>query len=438
MANSEHLSKLKEDVEAWNQWAKESLGDVSPLFTAHFWKPDLSEADLSGTSLIGANLLNADLSKANLSKANLSGAFLQCANLIGANLWNADLSNACLSGAFLRNTDLRKAKLNEADLHGSDLGEANLVEASLCRANLGDADLSHAILRWANLSEAILTSAGLTEAHLQRVNFHRANLRGANLVFASLSGANLSSADLRGADLSEADLRSADLSGADLAGVNLSGASLVRTNLESANLTDCRVYGVSVWDVRLEGAIQSNLVITRTAEPTIQVDNLEVAQFVYLLLNNERIRHVIDTITSKVVLILGRFTAERKAVLDAIREELRKRDYLPILFDFQKPDSKNLTGTVMTLANMARFIIADLTDPNSIPYELGRVVPNTKVPVQAIILDDRHEFPMFNDLLDYRWVLPPYRYQSEEALLASLSERVIAPAEAKVIELRQK
>lgn len=54
----------------------------------------------------------------------------------------------------------------------------------------------------------------------------------------------------------------------------------------------------------------------------ITVDNLEVAQFIYLLLNNEKIRQVIDTITSKVVLILGRFTDERKSVIDAIREEL--------------------------------------------------------------------------------------------------------------------
>jgi hypothetical protein len=35
---------------------------------------------------------------------------------------------------------------------------------------------------------------------------------------------------------------------------------------------------------------------------------------------------VIDAITSKLVLILGRFTPERKTILDAIRDELRKRD----------------------------------------------------------------------------------------------------------------
>jgi hypothetical protein len=64
------------------------------------------------------------------------------------------------------------------------------------------------------------------------------------------------------------------------------------------------------------------------------------------------------------VLILGRFTDERKAILDALREELRKRDYLPILFDFEVPTTRE---TVFLLARMARFIIADLTDRAASP-----------------------------------------------------------------------
>jgi len=59
------------------------------------------------------------------------------------------------------------------------------------------------------------------------------------------------------------------------------------------------------------------------------------------------------SVCQQVVLILGRFTPERKVVLDAIRDELRKRDYLPVLFDFEKPANKDLTGTISTLANMA-------------------------------------------------------------------------------------
>jgi hypothetical protein len=57
---------------------------------------------------------------------------------------------------------------------------------------------------------------------------------------------------------------------------------------------------------------------------------------------------------------------------------------VPILFDFEKPANQNVTGTVLTLARLARFIIADLTDPSSIPYELGRIIPNTKCPFEKV------------------------------------------------------
>ena len=139
------------------------------------------------------------------------------------------------------------------------------------------------------------------------------------------------------------------------------------------------------------------MVVTSYGEPEITVDNIEVAQFVYLLLYNPKIRDVIDTIGRKAVLILGRFTPERKAVLDALREELRKRDYVPILFDFDKPASQDLTATVSTLAHLARFIIADLSDPSSIPYELATVVPTTPIPVQPILFSSCSEFAMFQD-----------------------------------------
>jgi Pentapeptide repeats (8 copies) len=201
---------------------------------------------------------------------------------------------------------------------------------------------------------------------------------------------DLIDANLRETELSRANLMGADLSGADLFGSNLNGAQLVETNLIDATLTDCRIYGISAWNVKLsERTKQQGLIITRAQEPEITVDDLEVAQFVYLLLDNEKIRRVIDTITSKVVLILGRFTPERKAVLDAIREELRNRHYVPILFDFDVPAGRDITETVSLLARMARFIIADLTDPSSIPKELEAIVPQLAVPVQPLLEGDR-------------------------------------------------
>jgi hypothetical protein len=138
------------------------------------------------------------------------------------------------------------------------------------------------------------------------------------------------------------------------------------------------------------------------------------------------------------VLILGRFTDERKAVLDALREELRKRDYLPILFDFDVPATRDITETVSLLARMARFIIADLTDPSSIPQELQAIVPHLAKPIQPLLEGASRPYAMFKDYRMYDWVLPVHRYEGLDPLLATLAEKVIAPAEEKVKDLRRR
>lgn len=281
----------------------------------------------------------------------------------------------------------------------------------------------------------------LSDTTLIGASLNSANLSGTDLWNADLSGASLSNTNLSDANLSYADLKGADLSGADL-----TRAVFVETNLKGATLTRCSIYGISAWNVKLEEAKQDSLVITPDDEPTITVDNLKIAQFIYLLLNNKEIRDVIDTITSKVVLILGRFTNERKVVLDALRDELRRQNYSPILFDFEKPSNRDLTETVSTLAHLARFIIVDLTDPSSAPHEVATIIPQTVVPVQPLltlqplIIDgkavERREYAMFEDLRRrYHWVLPTFRYQDTADLIASLQEYIIDPAERKAKEL---
>jgi uncharacterized protein YjbI with pentapeptide repeats len=388
MANQKHLDIIKQSVETWNQWREEHT-EV---------KPDLR----------GANLSGALLSEANLSEANLTRAYLSAANLTRADLSAANLTRADLTRAVLRGANLRGANLSAAYLWGAFLSGADLRGANLTRAAHNGADLSGADLR----------SADLNEAH-----FYGANLRGA---------------DLREATLNHTDLTRADLTRADLRGADLTRAALVETNLTGATLTQCSIYGISVWRVQLEGAKQDNLVITSKDEPTITVDNLNIAQFLYLLLNNAEIRDAIDTIAKKAVLILGRFTSERKAVLDALREALRIHGYLPILFDFDKPASKTITETVSTLAHLARFVIADITDAKSIPQELMAIVPTLpSLAVQPLILASQHEFGMFEYFTRFPWVLPLYRYADEGSLLQSLQEKVITPAEQKAKELEK-
>ena len=125
-------------------------------------------------------------------------------------------------------------------------------------------------------------------------------------------------------------------------------------------------------------------------------------------------------------------------MLDALREELRNRDYLPILFDFDVPASRDITETVSLLARMARFIIADLTDPSSIPKELEAIVPWLAVPVQPLLEGASRPYAMFKDYWKYDWVLPVCRYAELEGLLSMLAEKVIAPAEEKVKALEER
>jgi hypothetical protein len=280
-----------------------------------------------------------------------------------------------------------------------------------------------------------LTGALLTDTDLPYADLKEAKLTGATLTNANLTGADLTRADLTMASLYRVNLTEANLTGADLSRADLRGALLVETNLKNANLTDCHIYGVSAWNLTLEGAQQRDLIITSHDEPVITVDNLEIAQFIHLLFHNEKIRDVIDTITSKAVLILGRFTSERKAILDAIREELRRRNYLPILFDFQKPESRDSMETLLTLVSVSRFIIADLTGRSSIPHELARIAPQFVVPIQPLVERSETPYAMFADFKRYPWILPVYQYDGNDLILSI--DKVIDLAEAKVEEIRE-
>jgi hypothetical protein len=100
-----------------------------------------------------------------------------------------------------------------------------------------------------------------------------------------------------------------------------------------------------------------------------------------------------------------------------------------MMFDFPSSASQTTVETVSTLAHMARFVIADLTDAKSILQELHEIVPhNPSVPVQPILLASQEEPGMFDFIRRYPWVLETSRYHSVDEVLASF-EKIIACAE---------
>jgi hypothetical protein len=320
--------------------------------------------------------------------------------------------------------DMRQVRLPKAILTGADCSECALQEAMLIGADLCNTNLRKI---WADHSS--FTSCNLMGADLRR----------SKLQLTRFTKSNLSKADLFGADLSQANFYRSNLRHTNLGFTTLSNAHFVEADLENAKISNATVYGCAVWNVNLANAKQSNLLISAPGENPITCDDLELAQFIYLLLNNNNIRHVIDTITSKVVLILGRFTSERKAILDKIRNELRKKDYVPVIFDFEKPSNRDITETVSTLAHMARFVIADLSDPRSIPHELAHVAPLLpSVPIMPLIVRPQKEYAMFEHFFGFRHVLKPFRYRDESHLLSALTNKVIVPSEKMALRVAGK
>jgi uncharacterized protein YjbI with pentapeptide repeats len=296
-------------------------------------------------------------------------------------------------------------------------------------------------LRGADLKKADLSEVGLSYANLRGAVLIEANLSEADLVQADLIQADLIQADLSGANLRWANLSRANLSRANLSGARLRVTQLIATDLCGATLTGSSVYVASVWDIKVdERTKQQNLIITDSDsdEPVITVDNIKVAQFIYLMLNNQEIRDVIDTITSKAVLILGRFSEERKRVLDAIRDELRNHNYLPIMFDFEATTNQATLETINTLASMARFVIADLTDARSVLMELVSIVPALpSVAVRLLIKKAAPEYGMLDFIRKFSSVVKDtFAYDNEQEVIASIKENIILPAEEKVRELR--
>jgi hypothetical protein len=76
---------------------------------------------------------------------------------------------------------------------------------------------------------------------------------------------------------------------------------------------------------------------------------------------------------------------------------------------------------------MATFVVADVTDPKSIPQELSHIIPNLpSVPVQPIILASNREYAMFEHWKNFNSVLPLLSYEDEQHLLEHIETGMLA------------
>lgn len=140
------------------------------------------------------------------------------------------------------------------------------------------------------------------------------------------------------------------------------------------------------------------------------------------------------------VLILGRFTGRRLAVLEAIKKRLAEHPnrYIPELFTYALPEDRDLTEAIIGFAALARFIIADLSEPRSVQSELEAIVPHfLSVPVAPVINRTGREYATFSSIQRRDNVLKPtLRYRDLDDLLERLDRELVPAAEAKRTAVR--
>lgn len=142
MANEEHLSILKQGVEAWNKWREDHPKIRPDLRSARLFMVNLRSTDFHATDLSGADLHQADLSQVALIDATLHGAYLRAVNLTGAKVHYADLRYADLRAANLTSTNFSGSDLSYADLryvyfHDTYLHQATIGWTTFCDVDLG-------------------------------------------------------------------------------------------------------------------------------------------------------------------------------------------------------------------------------------------------------------------------------------------------------------
>jgi hypothetical protein len=117
--------------------------------------------------------------------------------------------------------------------------------------------------------------------------------------------------------------------------------------------------------------------------------------------------------------------------------ENHKNVYIPELFTFKRPDSRDLVESIIGFASLSRFVVADLSEPRSVQQELQAIVPNFQsVPIVPIINEGGREFATFSALARRpNMVQPTLRYRNVDDLKKKLDRSVVRVAEARRAEM---
>lgn len=312
----------------------------------------------------------------------------------GSHEWNTWRKEHQNEVAFFSNENL-----DGQNFDGYHLTFCHFYDVSLKGCGFGFAELT-----WSSFFNCKLNGSKIYNPKIAPPTFHD-GLRGVNTRWTVFANCDLENVDLRGA--------------------LLEGVHFQNCNFKGANISKSRIYGISSWgNIVDDSTIQDDLIITQYDEDNIEVSNFEVAQFLSLLISNKKLKGIFETLNSKLVLILGRFSSERKPFLDRLMLELKHKRLVPVLFDFEKPRTMDFIEPILSIALLSKFVVADVTDPKIILEELTVIVRNSSTVIIPILEEAQIEpVTLINLRINHRSISETFYYENANDLISnSLSE----------------
>ena len=120
--------------------------------------------------------------------------------------------------------------------------------------------------------------ADLVDAYFSSCSFKKTKMR-----VTKIGSATFYNCKFEDADLSYCSAEETSFSNSKLINTKLENIRFVSNDFSDANLVGCSIYGISSWDLNLNNSVQKDLIITKKEQPEITVDNIELAQFLYLI-----------------------------------------------------------------------------------------------------------------------------------------------------------
>lgn len=223
-----------------------------------------------------------------------------------------------------------------------------------------------------------------------------------------------------------------NLVGSSWIGVDFSSARMAGVDCDGAVFERCTIEGLGVWKASGTPRREEQLRADASDFGMLALNDLKIGPALFEVVRNDALPRLFELLSSKLVLILGRFApAASKERLERLRAEIGRRGYIAVVVDWELQGRFNATTIVSAISMCSRFIVADVTDARTVIAEVREALAQRPVAIQPLLLFGSPEpaFLRWARTDKYQQLLPTITYRDINDLIAKLDDEIIPACE---------